>query len=230
MPHRPPARPPGALPPALALALLPFCRGPRPAPPCALVLRRVFPAPSQIQLVTADPPPLSSLPAAPSIFFSDASASRKRRQDAAASRGCEDPDDLGELASPEDLSPAPWQLLPRSKSWAGVVLETQQIESVPRHVLRRRKSTPSLAGALPALTQLPPPPMLPGGGPADDVDLNVDFEAEVAPYLGRCLVREGGWDRCLGFRIAGGGALHLGRPPSEAACSARQPAHGAAGP
>lgn len=123
---------------------------------------------------------------APSIFFSDASASRKRRQDAAASRGCEDPDDLGDLASPEDLSPAPWQLLPRSKSWAGVVLETQQIESVPLHVLRRRKSSPSLAGALPALTQLPPP-LLPGGGPADDVDLNVDFEAEVAPYLGRCL-------------------------------------------
>lgn len=55
--------------------------------------------------------------------------------------------------------------------------------------MRRRRAQPTqLLQALPPLAPLAPP-VLPSSQPAPDVDLNVDYQSEVAPYLGRCLVR-----------------------------------------
>ena len=46
----------------------------------------------------------------------------------------------------------------------------------------------ALQVTLPALTQLPPP-VGPTSPPAAGVDLDVDYEAEIRPNLGRCIVR-----------------------------------------
>ena len=54
--------------------------------------------------------------------------------------------------------------------------------------MRRRRAQPAqLLQALPPLAPLAPP-VLPSSQPAPDVDLNVDYQSEVAPFLGRCLV------------------------------------------
>lgn len=54
--------------------------------------------------------------------------------------------------------------------------------------LRRRRAQPTqLLQALPPLAPLAPP-VLPSSQPAPGVDLNVDYQTEVAPFLGRCLV------------------------------------------
>ncbi len=42
---------------------------------------------------------------------------------------------------------------------------------------------------LPALTQLPPP-VGPASPPAAGIDLDVDYDAEIRPHLGRCIVRK----------------------------------------
>lgn len=41
---------------------------------------------------------------------------------------------------------------------------------------------------LPPMTQLAPP-LGPGSAPVAGIDLNVDYELEIRPFLGRCLVR-----------------------------------------
>ena len=41
---------------------------------------------------------------------------------------------------------------------------------------------------LPALTQLPPL-VGPASPPVDGIDLNVDYDTEIRPHLGRCIVR-----------------------------------------
>ena len=54
--------------------------------------------------------------------------------------------------------------------------------------MRRRRAQPTqLLQALPPLAPLAPL-VLPSSQPAPDVDLNVDYQSEVAPFLGRCLV------------------------------------------
>ena len=40
---------------------------------------------------------------------------------------------------------------------------------------------------LPPLTLLPPP-LSPGSPPVAGIDLEVDYETEIKPFLGRCLV------------------------------------------
>lgn len=49
---------------------------------------------------------------------------------------------------------------------------------------------PGLQGTqiLPPMTALPPP-LGPGSSPVAGIDLQVDYETEVKPFLGRCLVR-----------------------------------------
>jgi len=60
--------------------------------------------------------------------------------------------------------------------------------SAPLQFMRRRRAQPTqLLQALPPLAPLAPP-VLPSSQPAPDVDLNVDYQSEVAPFLGLCLV------------------------------------------
>ena len=72
--------------------------------------------------------------------------------------------------------------------------EATSLDHLPRlllrHAGRRRASAPQLPRALPPLAALPPP-VLPGGGPLPDVDLDVDWETELRPGMGPCLVRLG---------------------------------------
>lgn len=62
--------------------------------------------------------------------------------------------------------------------------------SQPQYLRRRRAEPQHLLHALPPLAPLAPP-VLPSSEPAADVDLNVDYQTEVAPFLGRCLVGSG---------------------------------------
>lgn len=60
----------------------------------------------------------------------------------------------------------------------------------PQFLRRRRAEPQQLLHALPPLAPLAPP-VLPSSEPAPGVDLNVDYQSEVAPFLGRCLVGTG---------------------------------------
>ncbi len=68
------------------------------------------------------------------------------------------------------------------------------VEVLPAALHRQRHlHKPSLRRAnsaeLPPLRALPPPITL-NSQPAVDVDLNLDYQSEVAPFLGQCLVRK----------------------------------------
>ncbi len=69
---------------------------------------------------------------------------------------------------------------------AGVLQAPSSWESVPE-LLRRQRRKEAAMHAIPPITQLPPP-VSPYAGPLPEVELNVDYERDIQPYLGRCLV------------------------------------------
>lgn len=56
-----------------------------------------------------------------------------------------------------------------------------------RH-LKRPSHRRANSAELPPLRILPPP-IIPNSPPASDIDLDVDYQSEIAPVLGQCLVR-----------------------------------------
>ena len=108
-------------------------------------------------------------------------------------RGSISADDGGgaTASSPQALL-ASWQLLRRTHSWAGVLTSgADSVGGIPQLLMRRRKTVPALQHAPPPLATLAPP-VLRDSDPVEGVDLNVDYEKELQPFLGRCLVRDGG--------------------------------------
>lgn len=80
----------------------------------------------------------------------------------------------------------------RTKSWSGILVQAPGLGSIQKplpRVKRQRSNRPGLKQAvikLPPLKHLPPPISL--TAPLNGIDLNVDFETEVKPFLGPCLV------------------------------------------
>ncbi|KAL4420504.1 hypothetical protein ABPG75_010160 [Micractinium tetrahymenae] len=125
---------------------------------------------------------------APSLLAPDTRRQRRPRRNASSS----DPGGSSSDESEDDrdghasVAPSDWHLR-RSKSWDGHLQHTESLDSLPMSMRRPRgQHQQGLRAPPPPLTALAPPVML-SGPPAPDVDLNADYEREVAPFLGRCL-------------------------------------------
>ncbi|PSC71845.1 serine threonine kinase [Micractinium conductrix] len=116
-------------------------------------------------------------------------AQRRRRRTGAAGGSFSSSSDGSEDGDCSDDSAAPdWQLK-RSKSWDGQMQDSGPLgaDSLQLFLRRRRGGPARLQLPPPPLTPTLAPPVLPNSAPAPGVDLNVDFNKEVAPFLGRCL-------------------------------------------